>query len=103
MPRRILVRPQAEADLSHAFAWYQDRRPGLGHEFLSEIDRCFERIAAHPSAHPTVHGRYRCALTRRFPFKVFYVEEPQYVSVVAVLHGARHPGQWRSRLRGRRT
>jgi plasmid stabilization system protein ParE len=98
MARRLLVRPEAEADVAEAFAWYEERRSGLGQEFLEEVERCFERIRELPESYVRIYGRYRRALTRRFPYKVFYVVESDYISVIAVLHGARHPSRWRSRL-----
>ncbi|NWF50541.1 MAG: type II toxin-antitoxin system RelE/ParE family toxin, partial [Ignavibacteriaceae bacterium] len=30
MKYRIIVRPEAEGDLSEAFLWYEDKRKGLG-------------------------------------------------------------------------
>ena len=101
MRRPITVRPEAEADIAAAFAWYEEQRAGLGTDFLDEIGRCFQRIEDHPEAYSTVYRRYRRALTRRFPYKVFYIVEQDYVSIVAIIHAARHPQRWRSRLQPR--
>jgi plasmid stabilization system protein ParE len=101
MPRTIIVRPEAEADIAAAFAWYEEQRAGLGTDFLDEIERCFQRIEDHPEAYSIAYRRYRRALTRRFPYKVFYVVEQDFVSIVAVIHAARHPQRWVSRLRSR--
>lgn len=30
MTRRLIVRPEAEAEMSDAFDWYEDRSAGLG-------------------------------------------------------------------------
>jgi plasmid stabilization system protein ParE len=65
MARNVVVRPEAEADIAAAFDWYESRRRGLGHEFLDELGRCFQRIADAPNAHSIVHRRYRRALTKR--------------------------------------
>lgn len=97
MTLRLLVRPEAEADLSAAYGWYESKRLNLGNEFLAEVEDCFARIAELPESFPQLYGRYRRALMRRFPYQIFYVIEPRFISVVAVLHGARHPAQWRSR------
>jgi len=98
MRRRIVVGSKAEADLATAFDWYQERRPGLGRELLAEVEECLQRIEANPFAYAEVHNRYRCALLARFPFKVFYAVEADYVSVVAILHAAQHPQRWRARM-----
>jgi plasmid stabilization system protein ParE len=99
MLSRVVVRAEAQADLAAAFAWYEDQRTGLGLQFLDEIERCLQRIAENPEACSIVHRRFRRALTSRFPYKVFYVVDADIISIVAVLHAARHPMRWRSRAR----
>jgi len=37
MKYRIIVRPEAENDLKEAFFWYEDKRQGLGHDFLLQM------------------------------------------------------------------
>ena len=34
---RVIIRPNAEADLREAWAWYESQRAGLGDELLVEI------------------------------------------------------------------
>ncbi len=36
--RRLIVRPEAEAEMGEAFDWYEDCVPGLGSEFLLCVD-----------------------------------------------------------------
>lgn len=102
MTSRIIVRPEAEADLAAAFAWYEKQRTGLGLQFLDAVENCLAQIAEHPEACPVIHRRFRRALTNRFPYKVFYVVESEWISVVAILHAARHPQLWRARATPRR-
>ena len=44
MNRRLIVRPEAEAEMTEAFDWYEDRVPGLGSEFLLCVDAVFSAI-----------------------------------------------------------
>lgn len=44
MIRRLIVRPEAEAEMTDAFDWYEDRVPGLGSEFLMCVDAVFSAI-----------------------------------------------------------
>ena len=37
----VIVQPEAEADITEAFAWYEGRAAGLGHSFVAEVDRLF--------------------------------------------------------------
>jgi len=34
MEYRVIIRPEAEDDLKETFSWYEDRRKGLGYNFL---------------------------------------------------------------------
>ena len=97
---RIIVQPEAEADLVEAFGWYEQRHSGLGHEFLDEIDRVFARIAEHPFSAAQIWREARRALPRRFPYAVLYVTRGESVYVLAVLHQRRDPNLTRARVGG---
>jgi plasmid stabilization system protein ParE len=89
----------AQADIREAFFPYEERRQGLGLEFLLQVDETMTRIAGNPLQFPQVLPGVRRALMRRFPFAVYFLEgEP--TTVVAVLHQRRHPGSWEKRLQG---
>jgi plasmid stabilization system protein ParE len=36
MSRRLIVRPEAEADLAEIVRWYEEKQPGLGWQFAEE-------------------------------------------------------------------
>lgn len=38
MAAELIIAPQAERDIGERYWWYEDRRPGLGEEFLSCVD-----------------------------------------------------------------
>jgi plasmid stabilization system protein ParE len=94
----ISLRPEVEGDLLEAAVWYEQQRIGLGTDFLDAVAVTLDRISASPSAYPTVYKSTRRALLQRFPFGVFYLVEDKNVVVVAILHGSRHPRNWRARL-----
>jgi hypothetical protein len=59
MTYRLIIRIEAEEDITDAAIWYQGRRAGLGDEFLAEID------AASPTRCP-IHGNIRaCGVSRK--------------------------------------
>lgn len=62
-----IVRPAAAADIEQAFLWYEERRPGLGDEFLVAVQRALDNITAHPARYPVIHRDARRVLLRRFP------------------------------------
>jgi plasmid stabilization system protein ParE len=97
MSRRVIVVPVAQGDIGAAFDWYEQTKPGLGHELIEALSLCFDVIAAHPGQFARIHGPIRRALLRRFPYAVFFIEDQTDVSVLAVMHMARDPDLWRSR------
>ena len=96
--RRLIVRPEAEMEMADAFDWYEDRVPGLGSEFLLCVDAVFSAILRSPQQSPQVHRIVRRALTRRFPFEVFFVEDDERVVVLSVFHAKRNPKRWQERI-----
>lgn len=38
MSGKLVIRPQAEAEMAEAYDWYEARVPGLGSEFLLAVD-----------------------------------------------------------------
>ena len=97
MTRSVRVRPEAERDVETAFAWYEEQRPGLGREFLHELDVIYRRIAMLPFLFAELYRGLRRARVRRFPVGVFYIVTPTEIRIVAVVHAARSPNVWRSR------
>jgi plasmid stabilization system protein ParE len=96
--RRLIVRPEAEAEMADAFDWYEDRVPGLGSQFLLCVDAVFSAILRSPQQFPRVHRVVRRSLTRRFPYEVFFVEDDERVVVLSVFHAKRNPKRWQERI-----
>jgi len=94
---RLVLRPQAEAELLGARDWYEDHRPGLGAAFATEVDRALGGIIRSPLAYSRVQGEIRRALVRRFPYAIYFRAMPDEIVVLAVIHGRRHPRRWQAR------
>ncbi len=84
MSNAILVRPEAEADISEAFRWYEDRSQGLGFEFRRAVHVCVLSLRRNPLAFPAVYGQIRRALLRRFPYGIFYMKRLIRFSIPAI-------------------
>lgn len=89
---------EAETELEEAQAWYEARSPGLGQAFVTSIQASIERIRRSPFRHPAVDHEVRRALTRRFPYAIFYLVDEDQVVVIAVFHSSRDPKEWKARL-----
>lgn len=73
MNRRLIIRPEAETDLTDAAVWYDSREPGLGLELISEIRSAISRAPKSPESFTRFRRNptFRRVLTRRFPYRVF--------------------------------
>lgn len=93
----IRIRPEAEAEVSEAFRWYEDKSEGLGSEFMRALDASLSYIQRNPAAYAIVHKQMRRALLRRFPYSVIYLIEGDKIIVLARFHASRDPKQWKKR------
>ena len=93
----VVFRVAARLEVEEAVTWYEQRRPGLGEEFLREIDEAVLRAASHPDRYPLVYADVRRAVARRFPYSVFFRIRDESLVVLAVFHGRRDPTIWQDR------
>lgn len=98
MAAELIIVPEAQQDVDEAYGWYEDRRLGLGEEFLSCVDACIQTICRMPELHSKVHEEYRRALVRRFPYAVFYEYTGAKVTVYSIFHTSQDPDKWHNRL-----
>ena len=98
MRHRVRIRPEAERDVRDAVIWYEEQRRNLGKDFISELDAVYERIVDNPCLYADIHRGICRAVTRRFPYGVFYLATDTEVIVFAVLDMARDPSVWIARV-----
>lgn len=96
---RLIVRPDAEADIAAAYDWYEEQREGLGKEFLEEISVSIEAVETDPRRFPAIFRTLRRALVHRFPYGIFFVLRADSIIVVAASHLARNPRRIHRRAR----
>jgi plasmid stabilization system protein ParE len=98
MSPELIIRPEADADIADAFDWYESRVRGLGSEFLLVLDAVFNSIIRDHLIYPVVHRNVRRALTRRFPYAVFFIVDESKVFVLSVFQVKRSPRIWMGRI-----
>jgi plasmid stabilization system protein ParE len=97
MTVKVVFRPAARAEFDGATLWYEDRRAGLGIQFVSEIDYAVDLASKYPDRYPVKHEEIRCVRARRFPYSIYYIVEIEQIVVLAVFHARRDPAIWQSR------
>jgi len=91
MKCKLIVRPEAEDDLSEAFMWYESRREGLGFDFLLQVDAGFRFIERDSLVFAEKYRGTRNHFIKRFPYKIVYHVKDFRVTVLAVIYGGRDP------------
>lgn len=82
----LIVTRIAREDALDAFQYYESKLPGLGNDFLDELEDRYKAIIANPHAFSYTDGRciLRDVVLHRFPFVVIYKLEGDAIIVVSV-------------------
>ena len=100
MNRRIILSPDAEADIASAIAWYQRIELSWGSRFKTETHATLRRIARFPYQYPLIKGTVRRARLKRFRYAILFSLEKEGVFVKAVVHERRDDSIWMDRGNG---
>ena len=93
----IEISSDALVDLEAGFAFYQRQSQGLGATFISCLLSDIESLTFYADIHQLVNGYHR-ALSKRFPYCIYYAIKADTLTVVAVLDARRDPLWIRQRL-----
>jgi toxin ParE1/3/4 len=89
--------PAAELELDDAAQWYEDRRDGLGLDFVTTVREKVFALMDSPGRWPSVNGTRR-ALLEGFPYAIVYREiSVDEIEIVAIAHLRRRPKYWSKR------
>ncbi len=72
---RLENKPIVDADVEAAFQWYEGEEEGLGYEFLDELRAAYQRIEDGPLKYQVLRSGIRRAMTRRFPYAIYFSVE----------------------------
>ncbi|MBZ0136411.1 MAG: addiction module protein [Planctomycetes bacterium] len=65
--------PEGGEDVRSIRAHYDQKRRGLGREFVARLFRVARRVAEFPESFFEIEEGVRWDMTRQFPFKVFFM------------------------------
>ena len=89
--------PEADAEFIAAARYYEGRAENLGLDFISAVERSYQRLMTFPESGHPFGRRLRRVLVPGFPYGLLYRASSDRIFVVAVAHLRRRPGDWRHR------
>jgi plasmid stabilization system protein ParE len=97
---QLAIHPDALADIETAAEWYEERQPGLGADFARTVRQAINALAGNPLIYCVRERRRRVrwCFPRRYPYRIVYRVNQDLITVIAVIHAARHDRHWRERL-----
>jgi hypothetical protein len=85
----LSYRPEVEDDVVNAVTWYDDKRSGLGDEFLLEYLAAIQRIGDNPLLFAVAANGLRPCRLKRFAYIVHFDVDDDNILVVALMGGGR--------------
>jgi toxin ParE1/3/4 len=98
MNYKLVVRDEAERDVEVAYHWYQSKQTDLGKEFMVDVRSTMDIIVKSPLLFASDRLGVRVANTDRFPYLIYFRTRDSLIEILAIVHSARHPQTWQSRL-----
>ena len=95
---KVLFDKLAKLELDDAVEFYDIKINGIGKRFKHEVKAGIHRIREYPHTWPKEKGDLRRYLLHKFPYKIIYSVEKDYIYVIAVAHCHRHPDYWIDRV-----
>lgn len=87
----IEILDKAEDDLVNGFGFYESQQSGLGTYFRESLSADIESLRIRGGVHRLVYRNYHRALSKRFPFAIFYTVSGNTVFIQAVVDCRRKP------------
>lgn len=90
---RIKITSDALEDLNEGYLFYEAQEDGLGEYFSDSLKSDIEGLKVTGGVHRLAFRDYRRALSRIFPYAIYYSMEGQTVTIWAVIDCRRNP-EW---------
>jgi hypothetical protein len=97
---RLQILEPAKRDIIDGFHYYEDKEEGLGNYFLMNVYADIESLKLFGGIHRQAYRKFHRALSKRFPFAIFYTVEDDTVRVRAIMDCRKNPSWIRAHLKG---
>mgnify|MGYP001199830451 FL=1 len=85
------IKDHANLEIIEAYLYYEEKRLGLGEEFLEHLSVYFDRIITNPKHFPQKRKPYREAFIKRFPYLIIYEITNRKVIVYSIFNTWQNP------------
>lgn len=90
--------PEAGLEYADAATYYTEIDAELGGRFYDEIESLIQDIRREPQRFRRFAPPAQRHFSTVFPYAVIYIERPNRIWILAVMHMKRRPGYWKNRL-----
>ena len=97
----LIFTNESQDDLRNGFSWYEEKRVGLGIDFMLAIEATLRIIERNPftySKAPTNMPNIRRAIVFKFSYSIFYSVIDQSVVILAVVSSKQDTAIWKTRI-----
>ena len=95
--KELVFSKVSDYDLKDAIDYYNWEQPGLGERLFNNLYDKIEKIIVKPSTYAIRYDNVRCAKISHFPFMVHFIDQPDFIVVIGILHTSRNPQLWKQR------
>lgn len=86
-----VFRPAADTEYTRAAAYYARIAPELGGRFYDEIEGLIRDVRRQPDRFRTFDPPARRHFSAVFPYAIVYVDQPERIWILAVMHASGVP------------
>ena len=96
---RVRFLEEAETEFLQEVKYYASVQADGAERFRTAVEEAAGRALAFPVAGPPYRSKTRRVFVRGYPFFLVYRPDSEGIAILAVVHEARRPGYWSSRVR----
>lgn len=96
---KIRIHTAARNDLIDGYYFYENSEPGIGDYFLTSLCSDIDSLKIFAGIHRKAYKNLHRALSRKFPFAIYYTMQEEEVVVKAVLDCRKNPSWIRNRIK----
>ena len=96
--KRHVFHSGADEEYTEAALYYRGVNLELGGRFFDEIESLISDIRSDPLRFRIFDPPFRRHVSQIFPYAVVYVDQPDRIWIIAVMHLKRRPGYWKRRV-----